>query len=71
MGDVMIYHPETGGSVAVPEMSLHHYRQSGWITAAEWNELQQQKAANEEQRLAQEAPKAAPPARPAMKSGKE
>ena len=40
MADVIIYHPETEGTVAVPEEALYHYRQSGWITAAERNELQ-------------------------------
>jgi len=36
--NVIIYHPETQGEVAVPEESVHHYRASGWVLRSEWNE---------------------------------
>jgi hypothetical protein len=40
----VIYHPETQGSVEVPPESLHHYRQSGWVTREEWAELERLRA---------------------------
>jgi hypothetical protein len=48
MSDVVIYHPGTSGQVAVPEESLPHYRQSGWLLLSEHN-------ANEAARAEQEA----------------
>jgi hypothetical protein len=48
MSDVVIYHPGTGGQVAVPEEALPHYRQSGWLLLSEHN-------ANEAARAEQEA----------------
>jgi len=38
MSDVVIYHPGTDGQVAVPEESLPHYRQSGWLLLSEHQE---------------------------------
>lgn len=58
---VMIYHPETGGSVDVPAEAVWHYRQSGWLTRDEWQEhLDRQK-----EQAAQEAAAAKPVARKA------
>lgn len=34
----VIYHPETQGTVVVPEETLAHYRKSGWVTVDEWQE---------------------------------
>jgi hypothetical protein len=34
----VIYHPETQGTVVVPDEALSHYRQSGWVTVDEWQE---------------------------------
>jgi hypothetical protein len=48
MSDVVIYHPGTAGQAAVPEESLPHYRQSGWLLLSEHN-------ANEATRAEQEA----------------
>ena len=38
MSDVVIYHPGTEAQVAVPEESLPHYRQSGWLLLSEHQE---------------------------------
>lgn len=38
MTDILIYHPETDMSVAVPAESVDHYRGSGWVLASEWAE---------------------------------
>ena len=48
MSDVVIYHPGTEAQVAVPEESLPHYRQSGWLLLSEHQ-------ANEAQRAEREA----------------
>lgn len=34
----VIYHPETQGTVTVPDEALAHYRKSGWVTVDEWQE---------------------------------
>jgi hypothetical protein len=44
---VTIFHPVTRGAVDVAPESLWHYRQSGWVTREEWDELQAQRAAQE------------------------
>lgn len=36
----VIFHPETGAYADVPEVSVSHYRRSGWMTSTEWNEHQ-------------------------------
>jgi hypothetical protein len=51
MSDVVIYHPGTDGQALVPEESLPHYRQSGWLLLSEHN-------ANEADRAAREAAEA-------------
>lgn len=48
---VMIYHPETEGSVDVPAEAIWHYRQSGWLTRDEWQEHQER----QKEQAAQEA----------------
>jgi hypothetical protein len=35
MADVTIYHPQTGAEVVVPDVSVFHYRQSGWVLRSE------------------------------------
>jgi hypothetical protein len=35
MSDVVIYHPGIAQQAAVPEESLPHYRQSGWLLLSE------------------------------------
>ena len=35
MSDVVIVHPGTQGQALVPEESLPHYRQSGWLLLSE------------------------------------
>lgn len=35
MSDVLIYHPETGHQVRVPEQAMPHYRLSGWLLQSE------------------------------------
>ena len=40
MSDVVIYHPGTGGQVAVPEEAVPIYRRSGWLLLSEHNENQ-------------------------------
>jgi hypothetical protein len=55
MSDVVIYHPGTEAQVAVPEESLPHYRQSGWLLLSEHQ-------ANEAQRAEREAAASKPAA---------
>jgi hypothetical protein len=38
MSDVMIYHPGTGATAAVPEEGVPHYRTSGWLLLSEHQE---------------------------------
>lgn len=38
MSDVVIVHPGTSGQALVPEESLPHYRQSGWLLLSEHQE---------------------------------
>ncbi len=45
--DIAIYHPQTQAVINVPEESVWHYRQSGWITYAEWQENEALRAAAE------------------------
>lgn len=45
MGNVAIYHPDSQGIVSVPEESVWHYRQGGWLTMDEWQDHQVQDAA--------------------------
>jgi hypothetical protein len=50
MADVLIVHPETGGTALVsPEALEHHYRQSGWMTPGERDEWLARVAEREEQ----------------------
>ena len=48
MSDVVIYHPGTDATTAVPEEGLPHYRASGWLLLSEHQ-------ANEAQRAEREA----------------
>jgi hypothetical protein len=45
MSDVVIYHPGTDATTAVPEEGLPHYRQSGWLLLSEHqaNEAEREK----------------------------
>jgi hypothetical protein len=52
MVNVEIFHPETQATVGVPEESVGHYRQSGWVLRSDW--VEQQAA---EQRRAEQAAK--------------
>lgn len=54
MSDVTIYHPGTEGMAQVPEESLPHWRQSGWLTLDEHN-ANQAAAAEREQEAAKAA----------------
>ena len=64
MGNVEIYHPETQARVVVPEESVSHYRQSGWLMQAEWNELQAAEDARKAKLAAEQSgAAAAPPSR--------
>ena len=47
MGDVYIYHPGTGATVAVPEEALPHHRQSGWLLSSEHTANEAQAAETE------------------------
>ena len=47
MSDVVIYHPGTGGQVAVPEEGLPHYRAAGWLLLSEHQENEAQRAERE------------------------
>jgi len=47
VSDVVIYHPGTGGQVAVPEEGLPHYRASGWLLLSEHMENEAQRAERE------------------------
>jgi hypothetical protein len=38
MANVVIYHPETQANTTVPEDSVWHYRQSGWLLRSEFDE---------------------------------
>ena len=53
MSDVVIYHPGTDATVAVPEEAVPHYRMSGWLLLSEHQE-------NEAARVAREAAEARP-----------
>lgn len=44
MADTFIYHPGTDATVPVPEESVWHYRQAGWLLRSEWDEQQAQAA---------------------------
>lgn len=57
---VVIYHPETQGTVDVPPESLSHYRLSGWVTVDEWQEHLRMRALTEEAARAAQQPAAAP-----------
>ena len=63
MADVEITHGETGAVVVVPEDALPHYRQSGWITVAEQQEMAEHQAglAAQAERAAREQSRAAGP----------
>jgi hypothetical protein len=47
MSDVVIYHPGTDATVAVPEESLPHYRMSGWLLLSEHQENEAARAQRE------------------------
>jgi hypothetical protein len=51
MSDVVIYHPGTDATAAVPQEGLPHYRASGWLLLSE----HQENEAAREQREAAEA----------------
>ncbi len=68
MADIRIIHPETGGEAMVsPEALEAHYRQSGWMTPAEWDEYQARLA--EREKAAAKTPKGGKAA-PAESEGK-
>jgi hypothetical protein len=73
MGDTFIYHPGTDATVAVPEESVWHYRQGGWLTRAEWVELQELDAVRlaEAEKAAAEAEKPVVTARTPVAAKKE
>lgn len=56
MADVEIYHPDTEGIAVVPEESVHHYRQAGWVLLPEWHARLEQRAAEENQKAAERQP---------------
>ena len=47
MTDVVIYHPGTDATTAVPEEGLPHYRASGWLLLSEHQENEAQRAERE------------------------
>jgi hypothetical protein len=47
VSDVVIYHPVTEATVAVPEESVPHLRMSGWLLLSEHQENQAQAAKRE------------------------
>jgi hypothetical protein len=47
MSDVMIYHPGTDATAAVPEEGLPHYRQSGWLLLSEHQQNEADRAERE------------------------
>lgn len=47
MSDVVIYHPGLGAQESVPEESLPHHRQSGWLLLSEHQENEAARAERE------------------------
>ena len=67
MADVLIVHPETGGTATVPQEAFDtHYRQSGWMTPAELADWQARVAEREQD----QAPPAAKGSKTSESEGK-